>query len=437
MKIILTVLVFLVSVNGFAQNQLSTTEDNQTINSEESELESAKLQKAFLEALSKLSIKAYGVVNYYNFDWELDPDRRNAVDIERINLYMKYAFTDKIILKTEFEIEHGGTGVTMELDKLEEFGEFEVEIEAGGEVLLEQLNVQFLITPWFNVRVGRFRMYVGVASKNDLPVNYFTGYRQEMENAILPLGWYETGIEISGDLGEKKKWSYIAYLVNGLTSTGFTSANWIKRGHQKRFEMANAENMAVAGRFDYNLANNGFIGVGGYHGGSNQNRPKPDLQNTPGNVSLFDVHANINKKNWKIRAMFLYGNLQNSERISQANRNLSNALNVKRTPVAKNAMGYYVEAGYNVLALTKKATDQQLFLFGRYDFYDSMFKTEGVIIDNPRWERKVITFGLNYFPHPGVVLKSHYALRTLGIPSENKENTFLLGLAFTFKTTNY
>ena len=32
--------------------------------------------------LEKGYIKGYGVVNYYNFDWETDPDRRNAFDAE-------------------------------------------------------------------------------------------------------------------------------------------------------------------------------------------------------------------------------------------------------------------------------------------------------------------------------------------------------------------
>lgn len=136
--------------------------------------------------------------------------------------------------------------------------------------------------------------------------------------------------------------------------------------------------------------------------------------------------------------MFLYGNLQNSDDISRANRNLSNNLNVKRTPVAKNALGYYIEGAYDILSLKKNKTKKQLFLFGRYDFYDSMYETIGVILNNPRWERSVITFGANYFIHPHVVLKSHYSVNTLGVNLidgfgdviGNKERTFLIGMAF-------
>lgn len=393
-----------------------------------------KGENLFLRELQKFSFKAYGVVNYYNFDWDTDPDRRDAFDTERINMYLKYDFTEKIQLKTEFEYEHGGTGITMELDKFEEFGEFETELEAGGEVQIEQLNILFKYKPWLNFRAGRLKLYMGNASKLDLSTRYFTGQRSSMENALLPIGWYENGIEILGDIGKNKTFSYKAFLVNGLSSVGFTSANWIKRGHQKRFETINANNLAVSARFDYNLSNRGFIGLSAYHGEANQNRPKPDLQNTKGAISIVDFHANIEKENWKIRAMVLYGNLQNSEKISQANRNLSNALNVKRTPIAKNVLGYYVEGAYDVLSLLKKPTPKKLFLFGRYDFYDSMYKTTGVILDNPRWERSVVTLGANYFINPHVVFKTHYAVNTLGIDTDNRERTFLIGMAFDLST---
>ncbi len=138
--------------------------------------------------------------------------------------------------------------------------------------------------------------------------------------------------------------------------------------------------------------------------------------------------------------MFLYGNLQNADKISSANRNLPNALDVKRTPVAKNAMGYYAEAAYNIMPLLikKPSGTQKLFVFGRYDFYDSMYKTTGDITDNPRWERSVFTTGLNYHITKDITFKTHYAVNSLGADTldgynnviGNKERTFLLGMGF-------
>ncbi len=321
----------------------------------------AQEKNIFLKELEKFHFKAYGVVNYYAFDWDTDPERRNAFDTERINMYLKYDFTDKIQLKAEFEFEHGGTGVTMELDRFEEAGEFETEVEAGGEVKLEQLNILFKYKPWLNFRVGRLKLYMGNASKLDLPTDYFTGQRSSMENALLPIGWYENGIEVLGDLGKNKTFSYKAFLVSGLNSSYFSSANWIKRGHQKRFETINADGLAVSGRFDYNLHNGGYIGLSGYHGDANKNRHEGELQNTNGAVSIGDFHFNIVEKNWKLKGMLLYGNLQNSDKISQANRNLPNALNANGNKTAEEftsrELEYLVSACENLKNKTAKLSD--------------------------------------------------------------------------------
>ncbi|MBL4744914.1 MAG: autotransporter outer membrane beta-barrel domain-containing protein [Flavobacteriaceae bacterium] len=383
------------------------------------------------QQLKKIEYKAYGVVNYYDFNWDTDQDKRNSFDTERLNIYLKYNFTDRIQLKTEFEFEHGGTGITMELDKFEEFGEYETELEAGGAVKLEQLNLLFLYKPWLNFRIGRIKLYMGNASKLDTPTQYFTGYRSPMESALLPMGWYENGIELLGDLGKKKQFSYKLFLVNGLSSVGFTSANWIKRGHQTRFETINTNNLAFSSRLDYNLKGGGFLGFSTYVGNTNRNRPKPDLDHVKSRIAIIDFHINIETENLKIRGMILVGNLQNSDKITIANKKLSNNLNVKRTPVAKNALGYYAEIGYNIQSLYSTNNHKKLFLFTRYDFYDSMHTTAGDVFDNPRWQRSVLTAGINYMIHPTINLKAHYAINTLGLTSENKEKTFLLGMGFT------
>lgn len=373
------------------------------------------------------SIKGYGVVNYYSFDWDTDPERRNAFDAERLNLYLGYQFSDKIELKSEIEFEHGGTGVTMEFDVLEEFGEFEQEIEAGGEVILEQLNILFKVNDWLNIRAGKFRVYMGLASKLDDPTEYFTTHRSEVENTILPLGWYEHGIELSGQISPK--WNYKFYIINGLDATGFSSANWVRRGHQKRFETVNSNDFAVAGRLDYEFAPNSEIGVSAYFGNSTNNRPKPDTE-LNGYVGVYDVHFMWEAQPWRVRAYGMYGTLSNSDEISALNRNLSNNLNVKRSPVGAAAMGFFGEVAYDVLSLSKKKTTNQLFPFVRYEYYDSMSDVAGVIFDNPRWERSVFTGGINFYPHEQVVLKAQYSVRELG--SDETENTFSTGLGFKF-----
>lgn len=388
------------------------------------------------------SLNGYGAVNYYNYNFDTDPSLKDKIDLERLNLYLGYSFSEKISLKSEIEFEHGGTGASIGYDTQEEFGEFEDEIEKGGSVKLEQLYIDFKITPSFNIRAGRMKVYFGLSQKLDEPTSYFTTYRGEMENEIIPLGWYENGVSFYGSFAQR--FSYKAYIVSGLDASGFSSRGWIKNGYQQRFEMNTAESFAFAGRLDYHFGTNDhtFFGIAGYINDAAANRPKMDMKRSA-YVTMVEAHVSYDERDLRFNAVALYGNLENSDIVSQKNANLSNNLGVKRTPVGKNALGFSVEAGYNILPLLTTSSQQKLYPFLRYDYYDTMHDVEGAIVKNPRWKRSAITGGVNWFVHPQIVVKAHYSDRKLG--SENfdpstlvftgdkqHEKTFSAGIGFTF-----
>jgi hypothetical protein len=374
----------------------------------------------------RLKISGYGTINYANFDWQTDPERRAHIDVERFVVSPKYQMSDTIRLEAELEFEHGGTGITMEFDKFEEFGEFEMEVEKGGEVIVEKLAAVFEIQPAINFRVGHIIVPVGLVAKRHRPQHYFTTTRPESESNLIPTTWHENGLELFGSVG---RLGYQVQVVNGLDSTGFSSRRWIVGGHQLRFETANAEDFALVGRIDYTAMEGAVLGISGYYGDSADNRPKPDLR-VDAHVSIVDLHGFYEVGGVKVRGLFLYGTLENSDLVSKANRNLSNNLNVKRTPIGSKALGGYLEVGYNLFAFFKSSRICDLFI--RYDNYDTMAAVEGKIFDNPRWERQTWTFGANYHPHPQLVFKGHYARRRLGTEVDNKENTFALGLGFQY-----
>ena len=387
------------------------------------------------------SVSGYGVINYSHFDWELDPGRRAAIDVERFVIAPKYRINDIIRLESELEFEHGGTGSTMEFDKFEEFGEFETEIEKGGEVIVEKLAAVFSFQPSFNLRVGHIIVPVGLVAKRHRPQHYFTTTRPEAEAHLIPTIWHETGVEIFGTLGSLQ---YQAQIVNGLDSTGFSSRHWIVRGHQLRFETVNAETSAFVGRLDYAFHENATVGISGYYGDTAANRPKPDVD-FDAHVGIVSFHGFYEVNAVKVRGLFLWGTLENADLLSKVNRTLSNNLNVKRTPIGSSAVGWYIEAGYDILSFFRQpnnsaehqdlkdtSPDKVLDVFGRYDFYDTMASVEGIIFDNPRWERSTWTFGVNYHVHPQLVFKSHYSLRQLATKDKNKENTFALGFGFQY-----
>src|SRR5678816_444958 len=193
-------------------------------------------------------------------------------------------------IRDRIEFEHGGTGASLEFDRFEEFGEFEYEISKGGEVIVEEMNLEFDVLKKCILQVGRVKVPFGAAFNRNEPTDYPTATFSEMEAVILPHNWTDNGISLSGYIGQKSYWRYSIALVNGLDCSAFNSANWIMRGHQKRFELVNAENFALAGRLDFAPNEKMKLGFSLYGGNTKDNRPKPDLQvDTPLGLSLIHI----------------------------------------------------------------------------------------------------------------------------------------------------
>lgn len=392
---------------------------------------------------SKFTLHGYGVVNYYANDHDTDPDLRNKFDAERLNLYLNYHFNKTFAFKSEIEIEHGGTGSTLELDTQEEFGEFETEIEAGGEIQLEQIYIDIKATPWLGIKIGKFKNYFGTAQNLDTPDEYFTTYRPEMENTLLPVGFYETGVDFYGTFA--KRFNYHLAVTSGFDSSGFSSRNWIRGGQQTKFEMVNADALALMTRLDYKFGShkNTYAGVAFYIGDAAANRPKDDIDDTA-YITMAEAHITIDEHPWRFSTMALYGTVENSALVSQRNTTLPNALGAKRTPVGKTAVGFSAELGYDILPLLVNDTkNMMLYPFVRYDYYDSMHQVESPVINNPRWERNSYTGGINWFIHPQIILKAQYNHKKLGSmhndpttlePTGKKQvdNTFSTGVGFRF-----
>ncbi|MEZ4911337.1 MAG: hypothetical protein R2774_10790 [Saprospiraceae bacterium] len=399
------------------------------------------VQESFLEKLQRFSLSGHGAMNYYHFQWQTDSVKRNAIDNERFVLDFGYKWNDNIRLKAEIEFEHGGTGVDVEFDRFEEFGEFEYEITKGGEVLLEQMHIEFLLRKHISLKVGRIKVPFAMMFIRDEPTDYNTAIVSEMEMQILPENWTENGISLKYSMGVRSQWQLYLALINGLDNSAFNSANWIKRGNQRRFEMVNAENFALSARLDYQMTPSFTLGLSLY--GSNttsSNRPKPDLKvATP--IGLGEFHVRLQSAFLQCTGMFMYGVLGNSEILSNQNRNLSNNLNVKRTPVGAAAVGGYIEAALNLTGqkgMFPKLYHKDWLFFTRYDYYDTQFETQGLIFNNPRWARQTWTLGSVYKIIDDVHLKFQYSDRIVGAPAPTSvnggrhERTFIGGFAFAF-----
>ncbi len=383
----------------------------------------------------RVELDVYGDVLYSHYDYGPDQrtsptgapsDSRAVVDIPYFAVELEYEFRTDLSLEIELEYEHGGTGTALELE-YEEFGEYEIETEKGGEVVLEQLHLTKRWNEAINLRAGHLIVAVGLINKSHRPTAYFTTVRPEAEVSLIPTTWDETGLELFGRRGPV---AYQAQLVNALDSTAFNSKFFVSDAGQGRFEGVRASDLAWAVRFDVSLADGAQVGSSVYRGNTTGNRPKPDMEGTDAHLTVFDVHATLDRGPWKARAVYLRGDLENADLISSKNSRLSSNLQVSRTPVADAALGWYVELGYDIAPLFTKNEEWRLFPFVQYSAYDSMHEVSPGIFDVPRFERNLFTAGLNYVPHPDIVVKADWSHRTFGDDVLNDENTFSLNLAF-------
>lgn len=393
----------------------------------------SKAKKSFMD-YDKYMFGGYGSVLYNYMDYGADrynpkggavKTDRAQIDIPRMVLEFRYKFRPDIEMVTEVEFEHGGTGSALELE-YEEMGEYEMEVEKAGEVVLEQFWIKKTFSDAFAVKIGHMIVPIGNTNAQHIPMRFFGTQRPEGEMTILPLTWHETGIAI---LGSVKKWKYELQLVNGLDANGFSSANWVRLGHQGNFETIKMTNPAVVAHIENRSVKNLLIQASGYYGHSAANTAKPaKMDHIDGAVTIGHLGFDYNNQKLIARGNFIYGNLGDSEEISKINKTISNNIQYPRTPVAKNAMTYSAEIGYDVLSFFNKKT--KLYPFVRYDYYNSMQDGDSKTFLDKRHKRQVFTFGFNYFLTNYLALKVDYSHRSFDQDDFNNENT--LGVAMVF-----
>jgi hypothetical protein len=135
----------------------------------------------------------------------------------------------------------------------------------------------------------------------------------------------------------------------------------------------------------------------------------------------------------RTQGLVLVGDLSESQLISEKNSRLSNKLGVLRSPVAQQAYASWIELGINVLPfLGGQNQDTSLVPFVLWESYDTMYRVDAGMVDDPRFARKVTRFGLFYQPNPTIVLKIDAGTRSFGANQYRSENEIRLTTGFTF-----
>jgi hypothetical protein len=352
-------------------------------------------------------------------------------DLPHVVFFVGYEFGNGWRMNSEIEFEHGGTESATEVEA-EEGGEYEGEIERGGEVVLEQFWIEKTFSKTLNLRAGHIIVPIGLTNGNHLPTQFFTVFRPEGENTILPCTWHETGISLWGQVSD---WRYEVMLLPGLDSDLFGKDKWIGNASASPYEFKIANKYAGAIRIDNYSVPGLRMGISAYYGESFTNSIMPSYadkyQKIKGAVSIGSFDFQYNAHNWIARGYFDYGHLGDSQTISIYNRNLPKQSPSPRTNIASDAMALGIEAGYNLFSQIEnvKIKRQKLYVFGRYEQYDSMYKTAASIQHEDWCGRQRWVAGINYFPMKEVVIKAEYSSGILKSPF-NDENSLSVGVAY-------
>ena len=143
------------------------------------------------------NFKDYGINRFNGTSEGNSKVRRNTISIPRMVLAGDVKFNERFWLGMEVEFEYGGSGQVYELENTEN-GEYEVEMEKGGEVAVEQFHLTYHLNNHFNIQAGHMVVPVGLTNSHHEPINFFGTVRPEGETTMLPSTWHETGLQVFG-----------------------------------------------------------------------------------------------------------------------------------------------------------------------------------------------------------------------------------------------
>lgn len=353
-------------------------------------------------------------------------------DIPHAVIYLGYDFGKGWTMQTEIEFEHTGTGGAVEKE-FEEAGEWEREVEKGGEVELEQFWIQKSFHPALNVRMGHIVVPVGGLNNAHEPLNFFTVYRPEGEYTILPSTWHDTGVSL---WGRTRAWRYEVQMIAGLDAYLFSRDNFIKKGAGSPFEFKVANQYGFAGRIDHYALDGLRVGLSGFYGRAMHNtypyeKPSARYADVKGRTAFGALDFAYTGRRVIVRGNADYGYVGDAAAISAMKRNrTANEAPYDKSTVARNAMAAGVEGGYDVLPwFGRGGDDGQFFVFGRYEYYNSYIPGPDQQNNVPYTGKHRIAVGINWFPVPEIAVKAEWSHRFL--PAQyNNEPSLSVGVAY-------
>jgi hypothetical protein len=307
---------------------------------------------------NKTTIGGYGEL-HYNMGSTID-----QVDFHRYVLFFGHEFNDRIRMFSELELEHTFSGDGQE-----------------GEVILEQAFVEFDLDENYSAIAGIVLLPIGILNEVHEPNTFYGVERNPVEVNIIPTTWTEAAVGIKGK--HENGISYDLLLNSGLDVPTTGSNAYKVRNGRKKVAKASAETGAVTGRIKYTgLPGLEVAASGQYQQDVSQNRSQDEAPAT-----LVTAHVDFKRSGFGFRALGAQWDIDGT---------------VAEAIGRDEQWGYYFEPSYR-FNISEEIGDAGIFF--RYNRYDNS-AGNGSTTDT---EVEQSDFGVNYWPHPNVVLKADVA----------------------------
>ena len=356
--------------------------------------------ETLLSTDGKLVIGGYGEVHY---NQALSNTTRNngALDVHRMVMLLGYNFNSKTQFVSELEFEH------------------------VSEVYVEQAFLQHKISNSINLRAGLMLIPMGIINEYHEPTTFNGVERPLLDTKLSPTTWREIGLGFSGTIFAASL-KYQLYVVNGFNGykngvATLGGKNGFRSGRQKGAE-AYSSSPNFTGKVEFyglrglNLGLSGYVGNTQstlYNGVDKSNETAlAKADSSVASIAMIGVDARYNLGGWQMRGQFYYSAIGNTE---QYNR--FSAKNGVNNDLGSAMMGYYVEAGYNVLKFASK-TNTELVPFVRYENYNTHHATAAALPQNQSYNNNIVTTGLTYKLAQGVVVKADLQFQKSAAASE-------------------
>ncbi|MBQ7209873.1 MAG: hypothetical protein IJS05_03125 [Paludibacteraceae bacterium] len=350
-------------------------------------------------------------------------DRSNGtVDLPHVVINLGYDFGHGWSFGTEIEFEHGGTESAVEIDA-DEAGEYEAEVEKGGEVALEQFWINKEFFPLLNLRMGEIIVPVGMTNSHHLPTEFFTSYRNEGEMQLFPCTWHQIGVEL---WGRNEYVGYQAQFLAGLDAERFSAPWFVHYGATSPYEFKLANGYAFAGRVDGYVPNSGLrLSMSGYVGTSFHNTQYAGSYSSKYDKILATLAIAAFDFQWErfgviMRGNIDYAHLSNAAEVWALFQNLSKHTSQDGSPrtgspVSSQALCGGLQVGYDIFHYlpAMQGRRQKLIPFVVYEYYDPVFENSTTSFKYEYMKRHRVAAGVNYYPIPEVVIKAEYSRRFL------------------------